>query len=58
MLYLTKFNIKKIKEEAIIKLNAAYIIRFFPFSLIRNLIPKIVIVIQTPSCIGRYELKI
>lgn len=56
--YLTKFTIKKIKETAITKLIAAYNILFFPVSLRRNLTPKIVIVRQTPSCIGKYELKI
>jgi len=56
--YLTKFIIKKIKEIDIAKLNAEHIILFIPVSLRRNLIPKIVIVMQIPSCIGKYELKI
>jgi len=56
--YLTKFIIKKINEIDIAKLIAEYNILLLPVSLRINLIPKIAIVIQTPNCIARYELKI
>jgi hypothetical protein len=49
---------KKIKEIDIAKLNAQYTILFLPVSIRRNLSAKIAIVMQTPSCIGKYELKI
>jgi hypothetical protein len=55
--YLTKFIIKKISEIAIVKLTVEYNSLFFPLSLRINLNPKIAIVTQTPSCIGKYELK-
>lgn len=58
ILYFTKFIIKKIKEIDIVKLNAKYTNLFLPVSIIRNLSAKTAIVIQTPSCIGKYELKI
>lgn len=49
---------KKINEIDIPKLNMKYTILFFPVSIARNLSANIIIVIQTPICTGKYELKI